>query len=231
LTLGELERCLATWVVNDYHHRKHENIGMAPIEQWEIGLRGSNGRVGPGTPALIADEERLRVDFLPYTERTVQRHGIEWDVRYYSNELARYIDFGPRKRKYKIRRDPRDISVIKFLDPERNEYIDIPCGYDYPSTSIWEFRAAVKHLKAEGNRNPEEHEIFAEVGRRQMDEIVEEAAKTTRRTRRLDQRRKAWRSGVDPQARNDAASRIAINDDEEFDLTEDDLKPAHEEWT
>lgn len=234
LTLGELERCLATWVVNDYHHRKHEGIGMAPIEKWEIGLRGSNGRVGLGTPALIADEERLRVDFLPYTVRTVQRHGIEWDrVRYFSKELVRYIDFGPRKRKFKVRRDPRDISVIKFLDPERNEYIDIPCGHGYPSTSIWEFRAAVNYLKRQGNRSPEEYEIFAEVGRQQIDAIVEEAAKTTRKARRLHQRRKAWRNGdgVDPQARDAAVPRIVINDDEAFDLTEDDLKPTHEEWT
>ena len=62
---------------------------------------------------------------MPYEERTVQRHGIVIDeIPYYDDVLRPWINAtdprdatGKRKRKFIIRRDPRDLSRIYFYDP------------------------------------------------------------------------------------------------------------------
>jgi hypothetical protein len=77
-----------------------------------------------GLPPRPRDADRLRMDFMPFLERTIQDHGVVIDeVHYYHDALRRWIGAkkskAPRgKRKFIFRRDPRDISVVWFYDPE-----------------------------------------------------------------------------------------------------------------
>jgi putative transposase len=234
MTLAELERFLVTWVVGVYHQREHKGIQMSPLAKWELGING-NGRIkGRGLPSPVADEERLRIDFLPYVERTVQRDGIEWDkIQYFGKALSSWIEAKKdgRMQKFIVRRDPRDISHVWFLDPDLNQYLPIPCAAERPSISLWEFRAIRDQLKQEGIKDPTEEEIFA---RRQMSEIKEESKKATRKTRRLEQRKKHWReAGCPPPEAGGSAPNLTLvvdNDSDEFDIPDEDLAQEFEEW-
>ena len=68
-----------------------------------------------------SDEQRFRLDFLPFVERTVQPYGVAIDgIRYYGDVLRRFIGASEdgRQRSFVFRRNPRDISTIYFWDPE-----------------------------------------------------------------------------------------------------------------
>ena len=115
----------------------------------------------------ITDEHRLRLDFLPYEERTIQPYGVVMDeVYYYGDVLRPWInatdpDAPKYKRKFLFRRDPRDISVLWFYDPEVKDYYAIPYrNTSRPAISLWELRSANAQAKAEGKSDIDEQVIF-----------------------------------------------------------------------
>ena len=192
MTLPEMRRWLVQYIIGVYHQRKHRGIGMAPIDRWQEGILGNDRQKGTGLPEPITDSLRLRLDFLPFEERTVQRYGIVWDkVTYYGDVLRPWINLsqGRQKQKFLVRRDPTDISRIYVLDPEQNVYFEAPYrDQTKPSLSIWEFRAAEKFLRDHGVRDAGEDEIFR--AREEMLRIEEGARKETKRQRRDRERKK-----------------------------------------
>jgi len=64
------------------------------------------------------DEFRLRMDFMPYVERSVKPYGLVVDqVTYYADVLRPWINVVDPKHKghkFIVRRDPRDISIVYF---------------------------------------------------------------------------------------------------------------------
>lgn len=128
MTLKELELWLATYTTEIYHQRFHSELDMSPLKKYEEGIFGKDNKQGCGLPRRIVDEDKLRLDFMPYVERSMQRYGIVIDaVHYYRSVLNRWInavdpDFPKRKRVFLIRRDPRDISVVYFWDPDLRRY-------------------------------------------------------------------------------------------------------------
>ena len=193
LTLGEFETWLATFVVQVYHRRRHDAIHMAPIDKYKAGILGHGKQPGIGLPPRPRDPDRLRLDFMPFLERTVQDYGVVIDdVHYYHDVLRRWISAKDpkapgRKRKFIFRRDPRDISVVWFYDPEIGTHYPIPYrDTSHAAISVWELREAHKAAEAAG-KVVDERAIFSAYER--MREI-EEAAKTkTRAVRRAQQRR------------------------------------------
>ena len=73
---------------------------------------------GRGLPAKIIDEEKLKLDLMPFEMRTVQDYGIVIDKIYYYHDVLRpWINAvdpqdTKRKRKFMVRRDPRDIVSV-----------------------------------------------------------------------------------------------------------------------
>src|SRR5689334_2673119 len=117
---------------------------------------------------------------MPYEERTVQRYGIELDaISYYHDVLQGWINAPapaqpPRKRKFLVRRAPRDIRVLYFYAPELNEYFAIPYrNTTCPALSVWELREVQRRLKDAGQRVVDEAQLFAADNRLQA---IEEAA-------------------------------------------------------
>lgn len=189
LTLREFEQRLVDFIVNVYHQRVHGELDAPPRRQWEIGLLGDTFRPGKGIPEVPSDPQRLRLDFLPFVERTVQPYGIVIDDIFYYHEVlnpwinAREPDRAKDKRKFIVRRDPRDISVVYFHDPEAHQYFEIPYrNTTHPAISVWELRAAQQRVKVEGRSHVDEETIFEAVGR--MRERVEEAITKTKAARR-----------------------------------------------
>jgi len=125
MTLAELERWLTEYIVGVYHAKPHRGIGTSPLHRWTTGVFGDAHDGGAGVIDRPANEERIRLDFLPFVERTVQAYGISIDgIHYYSDVLRRFVGAteNGRRRVFVFRRDPRDISTVSFWDPELQRY-------------------------------------------------------------------------------------------------------------
>ncbi len=244
LTLEQLTRCFAEFVVNEYHRKKHRGIGMAPLEKWQRGILGDGRRKGTGLPPPIADPRRLYLDFLPFTERTVQSEGIVWDgIYYYCEAIRPWISAkrGGRTELFVVRRDPRDIGSIHFFDPKIKDYIEVPYfDADRPSVSLWEFRAAKQGMAGGANETEGVDAIFESIERRRQ--IVDEATKSTRKTRREQQRRKHASEQLalrpmpvaSPNAPGSKVIHVAFSaprvEEEDFDIPDLDPNAGVEEW-
>jgi putative transposase len=194
MTLLEFERWLAEYITGVYHQRLHSGINDTPLHRWRDGIFGSKRQTTPrGIPdrPTTEDEHRIRLDFMPYVERTIQQYGVQIDdIFYYSDVLRPYIGLtsrnGPRNHVFK--RDPRDISMVYFFDPNLQQYAEVPYRNSaHPAISLWELRAFKKRLIDEGRSHVDEASIFASYERLRNQQA--EAAQTTKRTRREKSRR------------------------------------------
>jgi putative transposase len=197
LTLAEFERWLAILIVEVYHQRLHRELGTTPLQKYEEGIFGTHERPGRGLPDRCLDETRLRLDLMPYEERTVQAHGIVIDeIPYYDDVLRPWIHApdpndttGKRKRKFIVRRDPRNISRVYFHDPELKQYFEIPYrNTAHPPMSVWELREVRRQLKDEGRKSVNEDVIFDAYNRLRALEAA--AVHETKKARREAQRRR-----------------------------------------
>ena len=188
MTLSEFEAWLVDHVVNGYHQRPHSQLDdMPPIEKWRQGIE----RIGMPWPP--ADPQRLHLDFLPFEWRTVGRKGILNDhIHYYENDLRHWINktdpAHPKlKRKFLIRVDPRDISTIWFLDPDRKEYVRVSTlDKTRPPISSWEWNAVKRAARADGNAKVDESLLFTTYKR--LLERAKEAVAKTKAARKAQQR-------------------------------------------
>lgn len=213
-TLDEFERWLTTYITKVYHQKYHTGIDNTPIKKYEEGIFGTDDQPGRGLPELIIDKEKLKLDLMPFLERTVQPYGIRIDeINYYHDVLRPWVnsksESGRGKRKFLIRRDPRDISVIHFFDPELKQYFSIPYrDRSHPPISHWELRIVRSKLKKDGIENVDERMIFEA-----FDEMkrLELAAKSkTKKVRRNEQRKRSYQEKYTPVNANTAPK---INDD------------------
>lgn len=196
MSLAEFEKWFSILCVEAYHQRPHSQLGMPPIAKWQEGVFGTKKAPGTGVPPRITDELRLKLDLMPFEKRTVQHYGIVWDhVEYQHDVLRRWInapdaDNPKLKRKFLCRRDPRDISIIWFYDPEVEQYYAIPYrNTSHPAISIWELREAEKRAEEESPQAPiDENRIFEAYDK--LRRIEEDAKKLTKKVRRGNERRR-----------------------------------------
>lgn len=215
--------------------------------RWTQGLAGRTP-TGPGLPGSNIDARRLRLDFLPFSERTVQPEGIVWDKIWYRDPLlSQWVraDEGRRRRKFKVRRDPTDISKLYFLDPALGDYVEIPYrDYGRPSISLWDYRAAETWLRRQGKAAENEAAIFDAY--EDMHRITVEATRETGRVRRDLARQREVRKHraaltLDPpmerpQGRRKGHLAVVVDNgpvrvDDEFDIRDDEINSGVEEWS
>jgi len=264
-TIDELEQVVAHWVVNIYHKRLHQGLGCSPLEKWEAGVLGTDGSPGVGLQDRIEDPERVALDLLPFAERTVQRDGISWDnITYISEALVPWIkaEDGRSTKKFKVRRDPRDITRIWFLDPKTGVYHPIPEETrQMKPISIWDHRLARKIAAARGSRTASTLDTLdAHRDLERMSQAAEEktmtakAASKSARRRAERQRRnqktledevypgKTVEKPISPASKATVRPRLVVdndksgkkptrqvNEDNDLDLSLDDLTPRAEE--
>lgn len=240
MTLRELQHWLLNLIVGVYHNRVHDGIGCSPLARWTQGLAG-RVPTGPGLPGSNVDARRLRIDFLPFSERTVQPEGIVWDKIWYRDPLlSQWVraDEGRRRRKFRVRRDPTDISKLYFLDPGLGDYVEIPYrDYGRPSISLWDYRAAETWLRRQGRKAEDEAAIFAAY--EEMHRIVVDAATTTKavrrdQARRDERRRQREALTVEPPVQGRRRGHLAVvvdNSGEDFDISPEEINTGVEEWS
>lgn len=231
MTLAALERWFTIYLLGVYHQLGHKgNNDEPPIDVWtRAHLEGIDGMPPLGLPPPISPEkmERIRLDFLPCFEATVQQYGVKsWSIDWYSSRIQRFIrEKGPdgKARKFICRYDPRNLSTIWLYDDRRQEYIPLPFRViTRQSVSLWEVKAAKKSLQKDGRPTTREALIFEAIS--YMRELVQEEAKATKSARRFAQRQREWEKSGSPSpkaATSPPPPGVAVEDDpmlNDFDL-------------
>lgn len=189
LTLEEAEERLAVMIVDRYHRDKHSAIGTTPLKAYEHGFLGSDRIPGRGLPRMPTDPGRLLRDFLPVEYRTVQSYGIRLNRLTYQSDLLRLFASRKDGRKYVVRYDPRNVSVVYFYDPETQEYYDVPQRDRHrPPVALWEVDQAVAELKRLGQDADDENAIYRAIER--CRHIDADAARKSAAARRRQERRR-----------------------------------------
>ena len=197
-TLRELEQWLATFIVGVYHQRLHTGLGTSPFAKYTAGILGNERQPGIGLSKPIANTLKLKLDFMPFVERSIQRYGVAIDfITYYHDILRKWVhaydDPAARyksKRKFAFKRDPRDISAVYFYDPEIKDYFRIPYrNTSYPSITIWEHKRITRHLKEQGLEEVDEELIFETYNRLKEIEARAVGATADKRRRRNNDRK------------------------------------------
>jgi len=181
LTLVELERWL-TLAVAYYHGNTHYNdLRIPPAQCW------SNAITLNGSPQIISNAKAFLIDFLPVIRRTLTRTGFVIDhIHYFANSLKPLIA-RRNESKFLIRRDPRDISRIWVLEPDSQNYLEIPYrSMENPAITLWEQRQAIQRLREQVRSLIDESSLFRMID--QMREIVCDAKKATKKARRNNER-------------------------------------------
>jgi putative transposase len=202
MTLAEFERWFVTFVTKVYHQRPHRGIGrVPPVKLYEQFILGTDTQRGIGLPEPILNEHKLRLDFMPFVERTIQEYGVVIDnIHYYADVLRPWIHArDPRnaklKRKFIFVRDPRDIGEVYFLDPETKTYYPVPYrDVTLPRISVWDLNAALKWIAERPELQADEDTIFE--GLAEMARMQQDAMEKSRKLRRIAQRRADWQRGA-----------------------------------
>jgi len=138
------------------------------------------------------------IDFLPVVRRSLQRFGFMLDhIPYYSPALRPLLGKQEQRTTFLIRRDPRDLSRIYVLDPESQQYLEVPYRtLSRPAITLWEHRHAVETLRQQGRRQMDEGVLFDAI--EQMRAITATAAATSKAARRQRERSRQARSAWSP---------------------------------
>lgn len=196
-TLREFECWLANFIAGHYHQRPHSGLeGQCPLRRYEEGILGTSAQPGRGRPPRVRNERRLLLDFLPGLERTIQEYGVRIDrITYFADSLRPHVlavdpEHPLQRRHHLFRRDPRDISVIYFLDPNTQEYCPVPYrNPGHPPISVWELREARRRLLTQHKGEIEEEMIFETI--QTMRDLEQAAVVATTKARRGAARRKS----------------------------------------
>jgi len=198
MTLAEVEKWFATLVTGKYHKSVHSTLMRSPEQKFLEGLQGNSKKPGAGINSIVVDEAALLMDFTPYFTKTVQNYGVRLDnIHYNCTELKKFINaIDPKtgkKRKFVVRRDPRDISVVYFFNPDTECYISVPHRKrSYPKMSLFELWIVLKRIKDSGKLDKvTEEEIFRTY--QELKDIEEKAVKETKKARRSRARRAVHR--------------------------------------
>ncbi|EQL43091.1 hypothetical protein M770_32960 (plasmid) [Pseudomonas aeruginosa VRFPA03] len=115
------------FICGQYHVRPHSTTKQRPDLAWERGIYGTEKRAGAGLPPIIADKQKLYLDFADIEDRTIERYGMRWDnIEYWDEVLRPFLDAG-EQRKFVVRRNPYDASRIYFLHPIEGTYCELRC--------------------------------------------------------------------------------------------------------
>ena len=204
MTLFDLEKWLAVTLLQEYNNSSiHSELLSTPLVRYREGIVGTPDRTGCGHAPLPQDPDRLRLDFMPAFQRTVQPTGVAFNrIRYFSDVLRPWISAkrpGSEKvNTHTFRYDPRDISRIYFFDPtfaraqttdskapvsEVNPYREIPfANTSRPAVSLWEVRREYQRAKQNGKSIHSEAELFEAIA--EKEKILNQAQRATRKARK-----------------------------------------------
>lgn len=190
-TLTELETQVTEWITGIYHKSYHRGIRRTPQAMYEEGVSGAPESLASGRRILEYDRQRMRLDFTPFENRTVQRTGVHFDNLVYTGEvLAPYVgakDKDGSTKEFHFHRDPRRIDHIWFYADDVNEYYRLSLRDPLPDMSLWEWKALWRRETEKGKAEVDRQALFET--RERIRQREDESAARTRSTRRQKERR------------------------------------------
>lgn len=187
-TVRELETRIATEICDVYHRSRHSAIGTTPLELYRFGILGDDKTPGRGLPSLPSDPLRFLIDFLPAERRSIQKYGLQIGHLRFHAPVLRAL---PKRSKggddYVVRYDPRDLSRVWVYVPDEAQYYEVPrAESQMPAVALWEVKAAIKHLREQGQSPDDEAVIQRAIERmRQMDEYAVLKSKKARKRQEI----------------------------------------------
>lgn len=195
-TLDEFEEHFVEFLVNDYHKKDHSGEGMngdTPFTKWQKGI--FEGDVFPprGLPPVPTDELSLRISLMPIEYRTIRNSCIEIHAhKYHEGSITLLgdtinLEKSLEERKFEIRYDPRNISVIWVFDERNQNYIQVRfADLSLGPISLWEDKQRRKSLPNHG-KEFEEDRYQSKLRR---EEIKNSSAKKTKQQRLETEKKK-----------------------------------------
>ncbi|HLQ58429.1 MAG TPA: Mu transposase C-terminal domain-containing protein [Gemmatimonadales bacterium] len=186
MTLDEVERWLGHAIAGVYHCDLHRGIATTPLGAWKRGTSGDGATLGRGEPKAVADPRRFLIDFLPIARRRIRRDGVALhSIAYWADVLSTWIG---HPEPMIIRYDPRDLSRVYLLGPDRTYYDLSYRDLRRPPISLWEHRLASKRLREDGRALVDETAIFRTI--ETMRAIADDAILASKTARRQRERRR-----------------------------------------
>nr|WP_172690571.1 Mu transposase C-terminal domain-containing protein [Klebsiella pneumoniae] len=188
MTLDELEVWMLEFICGQYHVRPHSTTKQRPDLAWERGIYGTEKRAGAGLPPIIADKQKLYLDFADIEDRTIERYGMRWDnIEYWDEVLRPFLDAG-EQRKFVVRRNPYDASRIYFLHPIEGPIASC-AAITFPTCRCGSSTTR-KRLVAQIGDKPDMATIMASMERQRLLEQDAQNAKKRHRSRLKQERRR-----------------------------------------
>ncbi|QPM91418.1 DDE-type integrase/transposase/recombinase [Pseudooceanicola algae] len=158
LTIEEFLGWLVRWTVDGYHNRRHEGLGMTPLQAWE--------EATSHMPVRQITNREMRLAFGTRVHRTLGRHGLKvMHVTYQSDALTqRWFAHGGER--LEICHWGGDIGAIE-VRAGNGEWVTVPAtderwiGKDESDLHVWLEQRQTKDPEAEAARLALIHDIDA----------------------------------------------------------------------
>lgn len=179
MTLPELEHWLALEIIDKYHNRVHESLGVSPLHRWNTLSQAPDSEV-----RYPNDPENFFRWFLPEEHRCVGRHGVEINGLVYRDAIINRLVKDGKRHRFKY--DPWDVTRVWYVTPA-GEWHPVRCEQlDLPVISLWEVKTVRKALRLQGRQNSKPKVIRDAVLAQRR--IIETAAVASRKARALAQK-------------------------------------------
>ena len=164
--------------------RKSASVGLPNL----IGMLTNSRPCLRRLPGTADEATRFLIQFLPMARRTIQNDGLTlFYVRYWH---PIFVVWRADRRAVTVRYHPEDLSRV-FVSTGKKDFVEVRyADIRRGPISLWEVRAAVRVLRADGRRDISELHVF---------KAIEDQRKLVARARSetLRQRRKTTRHPVD----------------------------------
>lgn len=174
LTLPEFESWLTLEIGQRYHRSEHRGLhGGMPHAAWTTLSAIRPPRQIPPGPE---EAQKLLIDFMPMTSRSIQGDGLTiFYIRYWHPV---FVVWREQRLRVRVRYHPEDLSRVYVSVDGRNYVEAYYADLRRPVITLWEQRAAIKALRSANQPRLSEELLFRAIG--QQRKIVEQARKQTR---------------------------------------------------
>lgn len=140
LEFEQFERRILQTVVS-HNSKVDASTGLSRVNLFRNGQdRTTVSTSCPDISASISGE-RMRLDFMPLVERTIQNYGVLIHGVCFSGHGARRwmhnLDSRDSAQKFQFRLHPKDLYKIWFLDPELDKYFELTSCYPLSEGMSW----------------------------------------------------------------------------------------------
>ena len=208
LTLPEIERWMASWIIDDYHfNNPYNDLLPAPYLRWDLAKNAQTEMILPmprDSPRTDAERDLLLLFTLKRETRQLSRNGIRRNYIYYNTEdLAKlYRKIGINT--VEILVDRKDIRNIWVIDPLTEKTLPVSMASGWAATILeihgdvpisdhqWDYER--KFMREDNSSQISQFTYKKKVAKLYREDLVKSGKKKTRKRRKQKEIQKNNRS-------------------------------------